>query len=290
MNNTLKTIQVLVTAIDSGSFTRAGEILGYTQSNLTQMMKAFEDEVGFPLLIKTKRGVEPTQEALLLLPVMRSMLAQEEKFYQEIDSIRGIRRGTIRIGTFVSTSTSWLPQLLSYFQTNYPDVVFEVQESGQDEMERGLLDGSLDLTLMSRPEKASVDFIPLLDDPLLVVFSDKHDLSKFDYVPVSELSSYPMIMTYQSFDRDVRKVFAEAGFTPDVKYYFKDDFAVLTTVQYGLGIAILPELIVEKFPGNYDSRMLDPEAYRTLGIGIRSKEEAGPLARFIIDYLKKTVH
>ena len=289
MNNTLKAIQVLVTAIDSGSFTRAGEILGYTQSNLTQMMKAFEDEAGFPLLIKTKRGVEPTQEALQLLPTMRAMLAQEEKFYQEIDSIRGIRRGTIRIGTFVSTSTSWLPQLLSYFQENYPEVVFEVQESGQDDMERGLLDGSLDITLMSRPEKTSIDFIPLLDDPLLVVFSDEHDLSGYDYVPVSELAKHPMIMTYQSYDRDVRKIFDGAGFEPDVKYYFRDDFAVLTTVQYGLGIAVLPELIVEKFPGNYDSRMLDPEAYRTLGIGIRSLKEAGPLARFVIDYLRKSV-
>lgn len=289
MNNTLKAIQVLVTAIDSGSYTRAGEILGYTQSNLTQMMKAFEDEAGFPLLIKTKRGVEPTQETLQLLPEMRSMLAQEEKFYQEIDSIRGIRRGKIRIGTFVSTSTSWLPQLLAYFQENYPDVVFEVQETGQDDMERGLLDGSLDLTLMSRPDKSSVDFIPLLEDPLLVVFSDKHDLSSYDYVPVRELANHPMIMTYQSYDRDVRRIFDAAGFKPDVKYYFRDDFAVLTTVQYGLGIAVLPELIVEKFPGNYDSRMLAPEAYRTLGIGVRSLKEAGPLARFIIDFIRKNV-
>lgn len=289
MNNTLKAIQVLVTAIDSGSYTRAGEILGYTQSNLTQMMKAFEDEAGFPLLIKTKRGVEPTQEALQLLPEMRSMLAQEEKFYQEIDSIRGIRRGRIRIGTFVSTSTSWLPQLLAYFQENYPDVVFEVQETGQDDMERGLLDGSLDLTLMSRPDKSSVDFIPLLEDTLLVVFSDKHDLSSYDYVPVRELANHPMIMTYQSYDRDVRRIFDAAGFKPDVKYYFRDDFAVLTTVQYGLGIAVLPELIVEKFPGNYDSRMLAPEAYRTLGIGVRSLKEAGPLARFVMDFIRKNV-
>ena len=289
MNNTLKAIQVLVTAIDSGSYTRAGEILGYTQSNLTQMMKAFEDEAGFPLLIKTKRGVEPTQEALQLLPEMRSMLAQEEKFYQEIDSIRGIRRGRIRIGTFVSTSTSWLPQLLAYFQENYPDVVFEVQETGQDDMERGLLDGSLDLTLMSRPDKSSVDFIPLLEDTLLVVFSDKHDLSSYDYVPVRELANHPMIMTYQSYDRDVRRIFDAAGFKPDVKYYFRDDFAVLTTVQYGLGIAVLPELIVETFPGNYDSRMLAPEAYRTLGIGVRSLKEAGPLARFVMDFIRKNV-
>ena len=74
-----------------------------------------------------------------------------------------------------------------------------------------------------------------------------------------------------------------------MKYYFKDDFAVLSTVQYGLGISVLPELIIEKFPGSYDSRMLEPEAYRTLGIGIRSIKDAGPLARFVIDYIKKNI-
>ena len=66
-------------------------------------------------------------------------------------------------------------------------------------------------------------------------------------------------------------------------------YAVLATVQYGLGIAVLPELIIDKFPGNYDCRMLNPEAYRTLGIGIRSEKEAGPLARFVIDFLKQNV-
>ena len=74
--NTQKMIQVLLTAIDSGSLTRAGEILGYTQSNLTQMVKSFEDEIGFPLLIKTKKGVEPTREALQLLPTMLGSLRQ----------------------------------------------------------------------------------------------------------------------------------------------------------------------------------------------------------------------
>ena len=288
--NTLKMINVLLTSIDNGSLTGAGEILGYTQSSMTQMVKAFEDEVGFPLLIKTKRGVEPTEECKSLLPSMRNILLQEEKIYQEIDSIRGIHKGKIRIGTFVSTSTSWLPRLLSYFQANYPDVIFEVEESGQDDMLKGIQNGSLDIALMSHPETDAVDFIPLLEDPLMVVFSEKHDLGTYDYIPVKELEKYPLILTYQSYDRDVQKIFDDAGFAPDVKYYFKDDFAVLTTVQYGLGIAVLPELIIDKFPGNYDYRMLDPEAYRTLGIGIRSEKDAGPLARFVIDFLKQNVH
>ena len=112
-------------------------------------------------------------------------------------------------------------------------------------MESGVADGSLDIALLSEPERKSIDFIPLLDDPMLVVFSEKHDLSGYDYVPVDILRDYPFIMTYQSYDRDVRKVFEQAGFDPEVKYYFRDDFAVLSMVQHGLGIAVLPELIIE---------------------------------------------
>ena len=89
-------------------------------------------------------------------------------------------------------------------------------ESGQDEMETGVADGSLDIALLSEPERRTIDFIPLLDDPMLVVFSGKH-------------------------------------------------------------------------PGDYDSRMLEPESYRTLGIGIKSIKEAGPLARSVISYLKENV-
>ena len=143
--NTLKMVQVFLTSIDSGSFTRAGEILGYTQSNLTQMMRSFEDELGIPLLIKTKKGVEPTGEAKQLLPVMRAMIAQEERFFQEADEIRGLHRGLIRIGSYVSTSSTWLPQVIGYYQSAYPDVEFNIVESGQEEMLRGLLTGNLDL-------------------------------------------------------------------------------------------------------------------------------------------------
>lgn len=287
--NSNKIAKVITTAIDSGSLTAAGEILGYTQSNLTQMVRAFEDEIGFPVLIKTKKGVEPTEECKLLLPSMRALLNQEDVFLQEIHEISGIQKGSIRIGTFVSTSTTWLPSVISHFQANYPDISFEIEESGQDEMERGLIDGTLDIALLSRPEHSSIDFIPLLDDPLLVVFSDKHDLGSYDFVPVQELKKHPLILTYQSYDRDVRRVFDDAGFSPEVKYYFKDDFAVLSMVQQGIGVSVLPELIVEKFPGDYDARMLEPEAYRTLGIGVRSLQAAGPLANLVISYLKESV-
>ena len=287
--NTCKMVKVFLTSIDSGSFTKAGEILGYTQSNLTQMMKSFEDELGIPLLIKTKRGVEPTGEAKLLIPSMRALISQEEIFLQEADEIHGIRRGTIRIGTYGSVSAAWLPRMLGFFQSAHPDVEFNIIESGQDEMLKGLLAGSMDIALMSRPDHDEVEFVPVLDDPMVAVFPPDHSLSSFDYIPVSELSKYPLIMTYPEYDTDAHRVLKSAGLESDVKYYFKDDFAVLSMVRHGLGISVLPELSIERFEGSYDYRMLDPEAYRTLGIGIRSIKEAGPLARSVISYIRKSI-
>ena len=287
--NTLKMVQVFLTSIDSGSFTRAGEILGYTQSNLTQMMRSFEDELGIPLLIKTKKGVEPTGEAKQLLPVMRAMIAQEERFFQEADEIRGIHRGMIRIGSYVSTSSTWLPQVIGYYQSAYPDVEFNIVESGQEEMLHGLVNGSLDLALMSAPENDSVDFIPVLDDPMVVVFPPDHALSAYDYVPLGKLQDYPLIMTYREYDTDANRILLDAGLDASVKYRSADDFAVLSMVQHGLGISILPELTLDRFPGSYDYRMLDPESYRSLGIGIRSIKEAGPLARSVINYIKENI-
>ena len=284
-------IRILLTAIDKGSLTKAGQTLGYTQSYLTQTVKAFEDEIGFPLLVKTNRGVEPTNEAQMLIPAMRELIRSEEKLDQEMAEIQGLHRGTIRIGTFVSTSVYWVPQIIEYFHNNYPEVVFQIEELGHEEMIRGLIDGSLDITLMSDPgKKVNIDFIPVLEDPMMVAFQpEKYDLSKYDYVPVDVLRDYPFIMTYKSYDKDPHKVFEDAGFMPQVRYHSRDDFAVLSMVQRGLGLAILPELTMNEFPGDYDTRMLDPEAYRTLGIGIRSVEDAGPLARFVIKYIKENI-
>lgn len=74
----------------------AGDELGYTQPAITQMMRSLEKEIGFPLLVKSRSGVEPTMEAQLLIPTMRLILSNEEKLDQEIGEIMGMHKGTIR--------------------------------------------------------------------------------------------------------------------------------------------------------------------------------------------------
>ena len=183
----------------------------------------------------------------------------------------------------------WVPQVVEYFQNNYPEVVFQIEELGHNEMIEGLVNGTLDIALMSDPGTATIDFIPVLEDPMLLVMPSGHELCRYDYVPAGILKGYPFIMTYKTYDKDPHKVFEEAGFVPEVRYYSRDDFAVLSMVQRGLGLAILPELTINEFPGDYETRMLDPESYRTLGIGIRSVEYAGPLARSVIKFIRENI-
>ena len=124
---------------------------------------------------------------------------------------------------------------------------------------------------------------------MVVVFPPDHDLAAFDYVPIEKLRDYPLIMTYREYDTDANRILLDAGLYASVRYRSKDDFAVLSMVRHGLGISILPELTLDRFPGSYEYRMLDPESYRSLGIGIRSIKEAGPLARSVIKYIRENI-
>ena len=106
----IKRWRVMLAVDDYGSFTRAGEILGYTQSGITQMMKSLEKEVGFSLFIKDKHGMRLTAEAKSLVPAVRRLLNADEVVRQEIASLKGAQVGVIKIGTYLSCSIHWIPR------------------------------------------------------------------------------------------------------------------------------------------------------------------------------------
>ena len=283
-------LKLLITSAEYGSLTKAGKELGYSQSAMTQMVKHLEDEVGFPLLIRTNKGVELTKEARMLLPTMRQLLRDEEIFKQEVSEIRGIHKGTIRIGSFISTSMHWLPSVLEFFQNNYPEVIISIEECGEEEMIEGLRSRSMDIALMADPKLPDIEFIPLYEDPMVVAFTpDYYDLRGYTSVPLEDIRDVPFLLTEATYDKDARQTFINAGIEPNVKFTSKNDFAVMSMVQRGIGIAILPELVIDGYEGNYEYRLLEPEYYRTLGIGVMSERNSGPLARFLIDFLTDNV-
>ncbi len=284
--NTQK-LRVLFKAVELGSLTKAGDALGYSQSAITQMMRSLEDDVGFSLLSKNNRGVELTTEGRSLLPLMRKIIDAEEELYEEAAEIRGIHKGTLWLGSYVSTSVHWLPEALKYFQENYPLIRINIEESGQDDLVAKLLDRSIDVALMSDHGRSDLDFIPIYKDPLVVAYSEKYDLNSHKRVSMDMIKDFPFMITDQTYDRDVHKLISRSGYVPEIRYTSKDDYAVLSMVRHGLGVTIIPKLVIDGFDRDFPSKPYEPAYYRILGIGVRSVSESSPLVRLFIDFIKR---
>ncbi len=283
----LKKCEVLLTAIDLGSLTKAGEVFGYTQSGVTQMMKSLEREVGVPIINKGHKGVSLTPEGEALLPSIRSLLFANENVNQEIASLRGLKKGTLRIGSLVSCSIKWLPEVIEKFQETYPDIVFQIMEGGGMEIINWLHAYNVDIGLTSQQEDMRCEFIPVMEDPYMAVLPVGHPLAEYEYVSVHQFNNVPFLMADSSDDTDMRRLLKKYDVHPDIKYTGKNDFSVAAMVEHKLGVSIEPELFLDCYKGDYIIRPLEPNITRTLGVALRSHKEISPAMKLFFQYLKK---
>ena len=107
--------QVLLKIIESGSFSRAAEQLGYTPSGINRMVKSMEEETGFPLFTRTSQGVTLTSEGQRLLPIFQELTHWQKQLQELCTDIRGLSIGHLTIGTYYSTAACWLPKIIQTF-------------------------------------------------------------------------------------------------------------------------------------------------------------------------------
>ncbi|MGN1381561.1 MAG: LysR family transcriptional regulator [Eubacterium sp.] len=287
----LQQIMLFEAVVEEGSYTRAGEREGYTQSRVTQIMKALEDEVGFSLFVKSHQGVSLTKSGRLLLPRMRRVLSDMHKLEAEIDSLHGLQEGSLRIGTHISCSVNWLPEIMRKFQEKYPGIRLAILENGQQDILSDLRARRADVGLISCPyEEADIQFIPLIEDPMVVIFPSDDEFAKYDIVPGDELGSRRFIISDLNFDSDAGRILLERGMEDNVLFTLRNDTAITSMVRHGLGISILPELVLHGIDmTGLEYRKLSFNPVRTLGVGFLSEDELGPVEKVFIRELKKLV-
>ncbi|MDO4425075.1 MAG: LysR family transcriptional regulator [Planctomycetia bacterium] len=105
---------------------KAAEILNYTQSGISRMIADLEKEWGITLLERSKNGVKPTSDGLKLLPYAQDLCGNFDKLKMQVDELNGLQSGLIRIGTFSSVATHWLPNIIKAFQKDYPNIAKEL--------------------------------------------------------------------------------------------------------------------------------------------------------------------
>ena len=286
---TLARYEMLMAVVEQESLTGAAQVLGCTQSAVSHGIEALEKELGFAVLKRSRAGVKLTAEGERLMPAVRGLLNSAEQLEQQAASIRGLEAGTVRIGAFTSGAVHWLPGVLKEFQTDYPKVDFKLLNGDYHDVEQWLSDGSVDIGFVNLPCELDCEYIPLMEDRLLAILPEDSRFASYPRFPLSECETEPFISLLQSSDHDARRALEAAGVKPNVRFYTKDDYAIIAMVEQGLGMSIMPELLLK---GRHDRLLtlpLVPEAKRVIGLAIAAGSKAGPATRRFADYVKRYV-
>ena len=285
----LKNYALFLSMAETGNLTRTAEYYGYTQSGVSHILKGMEEELGFALFTRSKRGVKLTANGELMLPYVRQLLKGSDSLEQMISLIRGVQRGHLTVGAFVSISMYWMPQIIARFRKDYPQVTIEIKEGNLEELEGWLEAGIVDLAFLSRSPARKGDWIPLQEDELLLVVPADFPVYGQASIRPEQLSEYPIIMTADSAENDIRQLVHRNGLMDNVRYTTTNAYTMIAMVEAHLGVTILPRLIADSIDCDYHlvrTLPLEPKVVRHLGIALPGLDQAAPAVKEFITYAR----
>ena len=250
------------------------------------MIGDLEGEWKVSLLERNSGGVRLTSDGMKLLPYAKSLVAEFEKLQMEIDELNGLQSGLIRIGTFSSVATHWLPNIIREFQKDYPNMDYELLLGDYTEIEEWILEGRVDCGFLRLPTQPELETIFLEQDKLMAVIPENHPLADRERFPVAALCNEPFMLLEKGAKAEISEIFERNHLTPKVRFITWDDYAIMSMVESGLGISILPQLILKRVPYKIIAKELDVPAYRRIGLAFRNKKTISLAVRRFIEYLQ----
>lgn len=281
--------RAFLTTVEHSSLTKAAEILGYTQPGISHMISSLEHELGFPLLIRSKDGVFPTENARYLQYYMQQIVSADDTLTETSYQIRGLERGSLRIGTFYSVSAHWLPEIVSKFLSEHPNINLRIDEGTHDEMNEWITQGRVDVALTSTPTPDGYEFLPLWEDPILAVVAKTNPLAQRERISVRDLIQYPFIVPNEGADESVFQVLHAENLVPNIRFRIKGDTGTLALIGQGLGVSLIPKLVIMPIYDNIAILPLEEYHARTLGICVRSLKHSSPAAKVFISEVNRFV-
>jgi len=285
MENTLK-LKAFAETARCGRFTGAAKKLSCSQSGISRMISDLEKEWEVTLMERGRGGAVLTPDGEALLPYVRSVLAAQEDLERKVSEMRGLVTGELRIGTFSSVATYWLPRIIRKFRQDYPNIQYELLLGDYTEIEQWVREGRVDLGFTRTTPDMDLDHDILKRDNLMAVIPSAHPLAKEDVFPLSELAKGPFMLLEKGDRAEISELFETYGLEPNVVFTTWDDYAVMSMVESGLGVSILPELILHKVQFDVAVKPLDAPAYRDICVIMRDRTRLSIPARKFMEYLK----
>ncbi len=283
---TLVQLEVFLAVVQHGGFTRAGAALSMTQSAVSHIVQSLETELDAALLIRDRRGVKLTAAGERVLMHARQILSHTDALRQELQELKGVGAETIRIGSFPSVSAQLLPAMLDAFQTRYPAITLVHLDGTNQEVRHWIHTGAVHLGFVSLPDD-EFRTVHLMQDEMVLLLPANHPLATRTSIPVEELRSEAFVMTKGGCEAFILKLLAPTQ--PDIRYEAKETSTILTMVQQGLGVTILPRLALPTQLEQIAVLSLDPPQYRQLGLAVNPDASTPPAVSAFLEHAKEWI-
>lgn len=285
MDNPLLKYLAFVKTVERGSFTRAAQELDYAQSSISKMIADLESEWGMTLLERSKNGVRLTSAGEQILPLLRKVLNDHQELEGQIFRMNGIETGVVRIGTFASVATHWLPNIFAALQKDYPGIEYEMLLGDYDEVEQWIREGRVDCGFLRLPTNHQFDTILLKKDAYKVVLPVGHRLAERETVAIEDLNGLPFLLLEHGGKTEVSDLLERSHVQPEIRFTTWEDFVILAMVEKNMGVSILPSMILQRIPYQVEIRSLEKPYYRAIGLAIKNQKHITPAVKKFIDYL-----
>ncbi len=282
MGMNLEQLASFVEVANTGHFTKAAATLHLAQPSLSRQISTLEKELGSELFHRAHGHISLTAAGETLLPSARRMLADAEAVRRDMDELAGLRKGRIRLGATPTLCVSLVAEAISGFHHEHPGVELELVEKGSRELIEALGAGELDLALITRTLSPSAQMPRLrmqgvLSEDLVVIAAAESPRGGAEFLPgdtvtLADVAALPQVLFHHGYDlrEATSAAFDAAGLAPNIVVEGAEMDAVLRFVERGLGVAIVPAMVLVDRPRLTSAQLLEPSLSRTVSLATRA--------------------
>jgi len=290
----LKQLQAFVRVTEQQSFTKAAQDLYLTQPAISWQIKSLENALGVALLERHDRQVFLTEAGRLLLPYARQIVALAEEMLLVVAQFKGLQRGRLRLGASTIPGEFVLPAFFGAFLERYPALRLHLEIADTATVLQWVRDRSVDFGVVgAKPAAEGIEYLPFLEDELVLILPPNHPLAALSAVPPEELKRYPVVM--RESGSGTRTTVAERlqalGLSLNelpIILELGSTRAVVTAVKAGLGLSFVSRWAVQETvaSGAVVARPLaGVDLHRQLYLALPAQVEISPAARAFKDFL-----
>ncbi|MEM5948069.1 HTH-type transcriptional activator IlvY [Spirochaetia bacterium 38H-sp] len=274
-------------------FGRASKLCNLSPSAFSRAIKRLEEETNSVLIRRDTRRVELTQEGRLFFDRARSIIDTWEAARSELARMSGMVSGELSIFASVTACYSLLPGFFTSFTSSYPDVHIRLETGAPAEALPAVLDDRVDIGVIAKPDSLprDVDFFPVVETPLVFV-APAADCPLTRELKRNGPLSLPLILPEREPARlRLDRWFSHQKMSPRVYAEVAGNEAILAMVNLGLGIGVVPRLVLEKSPLKQGIKIVDTEPPLEpylVGFAVKKRRKSLPAVYAFLECVNKS--